>query len=114
MEFPILYAQVLTLLVKDQLFIDGTSQQMGIISELQQKLYVSEMLLKKLYVQNQELTEKLAKANEKITEMDKDHRVLQKQHLLLQHNIQNKIIGILNSTKFSHKIVSCQSKNSWV
>jgi hypothetical protein len=53
------------------------------------------MLLKKLYVQNQELTEKLSKAQNKISEMDKDYRVLQKQHLLLQHNIQNKLIGKL-------------------
>jgi hypothetical protein len=58
------------------------------------------MLLKKLYVQNQELAEKLTKANEKITEMDKDHRMLQKQHLLLQHNIQNKIIG-------TSKVIKC-------
>ena len=65
------------------------------MNELQDRLHVSEMLLKKLYVQNQELTEKLSKAQNKISEMDKDYRVLQKQHLLLQHNIQNKLIGKL-------------------
>lgn len=75
--------------------LDATNSQVAHVNELQDRLHVSEMLLKKLYVQNQELTEKLSKAQNKISEMDKDYRVLQKQHLLLQHNIQNKLIGKL-------------------
>jgi len=63
------------------------------ISELKEKLCVSEMLMKKLYVQNQEMAEKMRKQAEKIRKTDLDHRMLQKQHLLLQHNIQNKIMA---------------------
>ena len=62
-------------------------------ASLQDKLFVSETMLKKLYVQNKELMDKLNKAENKIEKMDKDYRQLQKQHLLLQHNLQNKIIG---------------------
>jgi len=51
------------------------------------------MLLKKLYCQNQDLIEKYNKQQEKMKKMDLDYRALQKQHLLLQHNIQNKIMG---------------------
>jgi len=67
--------------------------QISHATEMQERLYVSEMLLKKLYVQNQDLSEKLEKAQGKIKTMDTDYRVLQKQHLLLQHNVHNKIIG---------------------
>lgn len=73
--------------------VDATVIQAKENAELKDKLYVSEVLLKKLYVQNQELTEKLLKANDKIQQQDTDYRTLQKQHLLLQHNIQSKIIA---------------------
>ena len=62
-------------------------------AKLKEKLYVSEMMLKKLYVQNKELTEKLDKANTKMQQMDTDYRKLQKEHLNLQQNIQNRLIG---------------------
>jgi len=61
-------------------------------SELQDKLVVSEILMKRLFIQNQDLIEKLKQAEDKIKLMDKDYRTLQKQHLLLQHNIQNRIV----------------------
>lgn len=74
------------------------------------------MLLKKLYTQNQELTEKLQKANEKIKMMDGNYRTLQKQHLLLQHNIQNRIIGMLRLGLlfYSYSIIPHEPENSWV
>ncbi|CAI2363654.1 unnamed protein product [Moneuplotes crassus] len=66
-------------------------------AELKEKLFVSEILLKKLYCQNQELVEKTKKQQEKIMKMDNDYRNLQKQHLLLQHNIQNKVMATRKS-----------------
>lgn len=96
--------------------IDETNNQAKEIAELKEKIYVSEMLLKKLYWQNQELVEKVSSQQDKITKMDLDHRTLQKQHLLLQHNIQNKIMGKLfkSTNLFSHSSFKCEPKHNGI
>jgi hypothetical protein len=92
--------------------IDATVIQAKENAELKDKLFVSEVLLKKLYVQNQELAEKLSKANVKTQQVELDYRTLQKQHLLLQHNVQSKIIGICELNNFIATRVSQMSQRT--
>ena len=49
--------------------------------------------MKKLFVENQALKDKLKQANDKIDDMNKEYRELQKQHLLLQNNMQAYLVG---------------------